>query len=104
MLGANPLGLCWITGLGERTIRAPLHNSRYRPEGTVVDGQQAEGPWARGGGYNYEDTVYPRHDPLFAPMHNHVDCHFAIGMDEGVVNHQALDMAVLGLLLPDSAK
>ena len=101
MLGANPLGLCWITGLGERTIRAPLHNSRYRPEGTVVDGQQAEGPWARGGGYNYEDTVYPRHDPLFAPMYNHVDCHFAIGMDEGVVNHQALDMAVLGLLLPD---
>ena len=102
MLGANPLGLCWITGLGERTIRAPLHNSRYRPEGEVADGQQAEGPWARGGGYNYEDTVYPKHDPLFAPMHNHVDCHFAIGMDEGVVNHQALDMAVLGLLLPDA--
>ena len=102
MLGANPLGLCWITGLGERTIRAPLHNSRYRPEGEVVDGQQAEGPWARGGAYNFEDTVYPRHDPLFAPMHNHVDCHFAIGMDEGVVNHQALDMAVLGLLLPDA--
>ena len=103
MLGANPLGLCWITGLGERTIRAPLHNSRYRPEGTVVDGQQGEGPWARGGGYNFEDTVYPKHDPLFAPMHNHVDCHFAIGMDEGVVNHQALDMAVLGLLLPDAS-
>ena len=102
MLGANPLGLCWITGPGERTIRAPLHNSRYRPEGTVVDGMQGEGPWARGGGYNFEDTVYPKHDPQFAPMHNHVDCHFAIGMDEGVVNHQALDMAVFGLLLPDA--
>ena len=41
MLGANPLGLSWIVGLGERTIRAPLHNSRYRPESFVVVGTQA---------------------------------------------------------------
>lgn len=102
MLGANPLGLSWITGLGERTIRAPLHNSRYRPEGTVVDGMQGEGPWSAGGGYNYKDTVYPAHDRLFASMHAFVDCHFAIGMDEGIVPTQALDMAVFGLLLPDA--
>ena len=101
-LGANPLGLCWITGLGERTIRAPLHNSRYRPEGTVVDGMQGEGPWSAGGGYNYKETVYPAHDRFFASMHTFVDCHFAIGMDEGVVNNQVVDMAVFGLLLPDA--
>ena len=102
MLGANPLGLCWVTGLGERTIRAPLHNSRYRPEGTVVDGMQGEGPVSSGGGYNYTDTVYPKHDRYFASMHTFVDCHFAIGMDEGVVNNQVLDMALFGLLLPDA--
>ena len=101
-LGANPLGLCWITGLGERTIRAPLHNSRYRPEGTVVDGLQGEGPWSAGGGYNYKETVYPAHDRFFASMHTFVDCHFAIGMDEGIVNNQVIDMAVFGLLLPDA--
>ena len=102
-LGANPLGLCWITGLGERTIRAPLHNSRYRPEGTVVDGLQGEGPVSSGGGYNYVDTVYPKHERTFASMHTFVDCHFAIGMDEGIVNNQVLDMALFGLLLPDAA-
>jgi hypothetical protein len=101
MLGANPLGLSWIVGLGERTIRAPLHNSRYRPEGVVVDGMQAEGPNSRGQGYNYQDTVYPPHRREFASMHAFVDCHFAIAMDEGLVRTQALDMAVFGLLLPD---
>ena len=35
-------------------------------------------------------------------MHTFVDCHFAIGMDEGIVNNQVIDMAVFGLLLPDS--
>ena len=102
MLGANPLGLSWITGLGERGIRAPLHNSRYRPEGLVVDGLQGEGPVGSGRAYNYKETVHPAHDSKFAVMHSFVDCHFAIGMDEGLVVHQALDMAIFGLLLPDA--
>ena len=101
MLGANPLGLSWIVGLGERTIRAPLHNSRYRPEGVVVDGMQGEGPNSRGQGYNYQETVYPAHSREFASMHAFVDCHFAIAMDEELVGTQALDMALFGLLLPD---
>ena len=101
MLGANPLGLSWIVGLGERTIRAPLHNSRYRPEGVSVDGMQGEGPNSRGQGYNYQETVYPAHNREFASMHAFIDCHFAIAMDEGLVGTQALDMALFGLLLPD---
>ena len=101
MLGANPLGLSWIVGLGERTIRAPLHNSRYRPEGVAVDGMQGEGPSSRGQGYNYQETVYPSHNREFASMHAFIDCHFAIAMDEGLVGTQALDMALFGLLLPD---
>ena len=99
-LGANPLGLCWVTGLGERAIRCPLHNSRYRPEGVPVAGMQAEGPYGRGGGYNYESTVYPPLRRDFAVMHTFVDCHFAIAMDEGLVRNQALSMALFGLLLP----
>ena len=99
-LGANPMGLSWIVGLGERTIRAPLHNSRYRPAGVVADGMQSEGPSARAGGYNYNETVYPEHRDDFAPLHEYADCHFAIAMDEGVVRNQVLVMAVFGTLLP----
>ena len=38
----------------------------------------------------------------FATLHNFVDATFALAMNEGMVSHQALDMAVLGLLLPDA--
>ena len=102
MLGANPLGLSWIVGLGERCNRAPFHNSRYRPEGVVVDGMHGEGPNAGGNGYNYTATVYPAWKEGFATLHNFVDATFALAMNEGMVSHQALDMAVLGLLLPDA--
>lgn len=97
-LGANPLGLCWITGLGERGIRCPLHNSRYRPAGGPVPGLQAEGPNQNGEGYCYKDTLYPAYRSDFAVMHNFVDTHFAIAMDEGTVDNQAITVAVFGLL------
>ena len=97
----NPLNISWIVGLGERTIRAPLHNSRYNPGGMCVPGQQAQGPNRNGQGYNYGSTVYPPHDNSFAVMHAFVDCHWAIAMDEGTVIHQAETMAAFGLLLKD---
>ena len=97
-LGANPMGLSWITGLGERTIRCPLHNSRYRPEGLPADGLQAEGPNARFAGYSYKDTAYPRCTERFAVLNEFADVHFAIAMDEPVVNNMANTMMVFGLL------
>ncbi len=100
-LGCNPLNLSWVVGLGTRTIRAPLHNSRYNPTGMVVDGQQAEGPHSKGKAYNYQETVYPPHSNQFAVMYAFVDSHFAIAMDEGMVNRQAETMASFGILLPD---
>ncbi len=100
-LGANPLNISWIVGLGERTVRAPLHNSRYNPSGMCMSGQQVQGPNSRGEGYNYSSSVYPRHDGQFAVMHTFVDCHWAIAMDEGTVIHQAETMATFGLLLKD---
>ena len=87
MLGANPLGLSWIVGLGERCNRAPYHNSRYRPEGVVVDGMQGEGPNAGGNGYNCTATVYPARKEGFAILHNFVDATFALAMNEGMVSH-----------------
>ena len=98
-LGANPMGLSWITGLGERTIRCPLHNSRYRPEGLPVDGLQAEGPNARFAGYSYKDTAYPRCTERFAVLNEFADVHFAIAMDEPIVNNMANTMMVFGLLV-----
>ena len=100
-LGANPLNISWIVGLGERTIRAPLHNSRYNPSGMCMPGQQAQGPNRNGQAYNYGSTVYPPHDNSFAVMNAFVDCHWAIAMDEGTVIHQAETMAAFGLLLKD---
>ena len=100
-LGANPMNISWIVGLGERTVRAPLHNSRYNPSGMCTSGQQVQGPSSRGQGYNYASSVYPAHDEGFAVMHAFVDCHWAIAMDEGTVSAQAETMAAFGLLLKD---
>ena len=102
MLGANPMGLSWIVGLGERCNRAVFHNSRFRPEGVVVDGMHGEGPNVHGNGYHYKETVYPKHRSGFAILHHYSDNTYSLPMTEGLVIHQALDMAVLGLLLPDA--
>jgi len=99
-LGANPLNRSYVVGAGERTVRAPLHNSRYGISGEVVDGQQVEGPVQSGDGYAVRETAYPRIREDFACLHTFVDVHFAIVMDEGVVSSQAKSMAVFGLLLP----
>jgi len=100
-LGANPMNLSYIVGAGSKTIRAPLHNSRYGHKGEVVDGIQCEGPVQKGDGYNVRETAYPKIQDNFACLYTFVDAHFAIGMDEGVVPNQAQSMAVFGLLLPD---
>jgi len=100
-LGCNPLNLCWITGLGSQSIHAPLHNSRFNPTGFSVKGMQGQGPTIRGKEYNYSGTVFPKRADS-PPLYSFVDSIFAIGMDEGTVNHQAETMAAFGLLLPDA--
>ncbi len=97
-LGANPMGISWITGLGARTIRCPLHNCRYRSDGLPVAGLQAQGPMQKGDAYSYHDTVYPRHDEYRANLHAWIDTHFAIVMDEPTVNNMVNTMFVFGLL------
>lgn len=98
-LGANPMGLSFITGLGTRTVRCPLHNSRYRAEGIPVPGLQVQGPMAAGHGYSYQDSVYPAHQNDAAMLHTFVDLHFAIAMDEPTVNNMANTALVFGLLV-----
>ena len=100
-LGCNPMSICWMTGFGGRRIHAPLHNSRYSPDG-VVPGIQCEGPVQKGDGYNWRETAVPEVRTDSASMYTFSDCHFAIGMDEGVVNNQAKMLAAFGLLLPDA--
>lgn len=97
-LGANPLGLSWITGLGERTIRCPLHNSRYRDTGFPADGLHAQGPSQRGEGYSWKECAYPAHNEGFAVMYAFSDVHFAIAMNEPVVRSMANTLFVFGLL------
>ena len=97
-LGANPMGISYIKGLGARTIRCPLHNSRYRPEGVPVDGLEGQGPVAQAPGYSVKDTLYPAQNDNFAQLHTFVDLHFAIAMDEPTVNNMANTALVFGVL------
>lgn len=100
-LGANPLSLCFITGLGSRGVHAPLHNSRYGHIGEVAIGMQVQGPNQKPEGYRVPETAYPKVQENMGSLQNFVDCHFAIVMDEGLVRSQAQTMAVFGMLLPD---
>ena len=97
-LGANPMGISWITGLGSRTVRCPLHNSRYRPGGLPADGIQEQGPNRNFAGYSYRDAAYPRCVDRFALLYQHSDIHFAIAMDEPTVNNMANTMFIFGIL------
>ena len=97
-LGANPIGISYITGLGARTIRCPLHNSRYRVEGVAVDGLHGQGPNEKAPGYAYTDTVYPWHKDKFANLQELADVHFCIAMDEPTVNNMVNTMFIFGLL------
>lgn len=99
-LGRHPLGLCWTVGIGPRTVRAPLHNSRYSASGLPVTGMQAQGPHKDASGYNYAATCYPKGDSSFAPLQTFADAFWAIAMDEGTINNQAFTMALFGALLP----
>ena len=99
-LGMNPMNLSWIVGLGSKTARAPLHNSRFNPTGFSVPGIQVQGPDVKGREYRFSETLYPKLGNA-AHLYAFVDAIFAIGMDEGTVNHQAETMAAFGLLLPD---
>lgn len=98
LLGANPLGLCYLTGVGSRGVHAPLHNSRYRAVGEAVDGLLVNGPNARGEGYRLTEVAYPPIRPEFASLYTFADCHFAIAIDEGLVRNQVEVEAVFGLL------
>ena len=99
-LGCNPLDLCWIVGLGSKSIHAPLHNSRFNPTGFSVRGMQVQGPDIKGKEYCYVETLFPSRDKT-PSLYNYVDALFAIEMNEGTVEHQAETMAAFGLLLPD---
>ena len=99
-LGMNPMNLSWIVGLGSKTARAPLHNSRFNPTGFSVPGMQVQGPDVKGREYRFSETLYPKLGNA-AYLYAFVDAIFAIGMDEGTVAHQAETMAAFGLLLPD---
>ena len=100
-LGTNPLGRSYIVGLGGRTVRAPLHNSRFSHFGEVVPGMQVQGPNQRGEGYQIVETAFPPIRADFASLYTYVDAHFAIAMDEGTIPSQARCMALFGLLRPD---
>ena len=60
-----------------------------------------QGPDVKGREYRFSETLYPKLGNA-AYLYAFVDAIFAIGMDEGTVNHQAETLAAFGLLLPDA--
>ena len=101
ILGANPMGITYVTGMGPRSVHAPLHNSRYNPTGEVIAGVPVQGPAYKGGGYRLLEMAYPKIRRDFASLYTFADNHFCIAMNEGTANLFAKNMAAFGLLLPD---
>ena len=101
ILGSNPINRSYIVGAGPRTVRAPLHNSRYGHTGEVVSGQVVQGPNQRGEGYRVLEVAYPKIREDFASLYTFSDSHFCIAMDEGGSVIQANIMALFGYLLSD---
>ena len=97
-LGTNPICRSYIVGLGTRTVRAPLHSSRYSHFGEAVAGTIPQGPNSRGDGYRIRETAYPPPRRESASLHTFADAHFAIAMDEGTVTLQTENMLVFALL------
>ncbi len=67
-LGTNPLGMTWITGIGEKSPQGLLHlDSWATGEGEIKAGIVPYGPWRRGGLFNVgpwehhwpDQNVYP---------------------------------------------
>lgn len=101
-LGTNPLGRSFVIGLGGRTVRAPLHNSRFSHFGEVVPGMHVQGPNQKGDSYQVKETAFPKIRDDFASLYTYADASFAIAMNEGTIPSQARCMALFGLLRPDS--
>ncbi len=110
-LGANPLGMTWVTGLGERSPTGLLHLDAWATgDGTIKDGYVPYGPWARDPDnlvnigpwdhhwpeqYAYPDRdLWPGHERWWSQRHAALGAEFTI--NQNLVNAAALYGALAG--------
>jgi len=101
-LGANPLGLSWIVGIGDRTVTGPAHISGWHTwQGIVPPGLQTEGPihdLSLGGGGGYIVPAFAER-PVF---YKYDDTRFIIPMHEGVCVNFAYTAAAFSAIRSSS--
>ncbi|MFA5104313.1 MAG: putative Ig domain-containing protein [Candidatus Margulisiibacteriota bacterium] len=105
MLGANPNGMIYITGLGSRSVKDPLHADAitYKNYGyDLIPGITAFGPAnpVNKSHYRYSQyTFYPKFEdqPL---LRKYADVRAFVNNDEGGAGLNAIDASLMGMLLP----
>ena len=100
-LGANPLNLSWITGLGDRSIYGPLHLWGWNTyQGVVPPGLQSEGP--------HDDRGLEAWHPGLVPglaetpdYYQYFDIRYLPGTQEGITLNMVKTAVMFALLLPE---
>ncbi|MEE2786517.1 MAG: glycoside hydrolase family 9 protein [Myxococcota bacterium] len=104
-LGANPLNLSWITGLGDNPIYGPMHLFGWHNyQGIIPIGLQSEGPNQDA---DYISRYAPYNEPEPAdtpPYYNYYDLRYAPGLNEGVAINMSATAMLFGALLPDQTE
>ena len=105
ILGCNPLGMVWITGLGSRYPRDPLHldSLTFLHDGYgLLPGIPVYGPVSTLQDVIYMDygkkLIYPAVTQM-PPLRRYVDIHGFVTMNEFDVSLQATHTQLFGVLL-----
>jgi hypothetical protein len=108
-LGANPLSICFITGLGSRSPQHPLHHpSIHGKSGAPVPGLPVFGPAAHlrndnrfNAAAQSDENCWPPSAHVYDPLpvlRRYVDAHELVGMSEFTIEDIAVTAAALSLM------
>jgi len=106
-LGGNPMGTVFTTGLGQRSISAPLHIYSHTSAGGPIPGLQCQGPSAQKGGSTPYSGMSSWIGAMLFPagawpeLQTYSDVGMVPFMNEGTVVDQMRTAVVYSFLLPD---
>ena len=106
-LGGNPMGTVFTTGLGQRSILAPLNIYSHTSAGAPIPGLQCQGPSAQKGGSPAYSGMTSWIGPMLYPLgawpelQTYSDVGMVPFMNEGTVVDQMRTAVVYSFLLPD---
>ena len=106
-LGGNPMGTVFTTGLGQRSISAPLHIYSRTSPGAPIPGLQCQGPTPQMGGAPSNSSMSSWVRAMLSPagawpeLQTYSDLGMVPPVNEGTVVDQMRTAVVYSFLLPD---